>query len=93
MRLRSLATLGLAGAILAGSSGVALAQYVRPDRASDRNLWVVRAQIEREIDQLNRDDREYGGHRVAAIRDLQAARNELLQAEQYDRSHEYRHTE
>lgn len=86
MRLRLVTTLALGAAVVAGTAGSALAQYVRPDRASDRNLWTVRTQIQHEIAQLDRDQREYGGHRVAAIRDLQAAANELVAAERYDRA-------
>jgi Spy/CpxP family protein refolding chaperone len=67
---------------------VAQAAPIRGDRASDRNLWSVRRRLEAMIDQLQRDRRDYGGHRVAALRDLQNARNEILQAEQYDRGNE-----
>ncbi len=49
---------------------------------SNRNLWHVRQRLEADIDMLQHDQRDYGGHRVTALNDLQAARNELLAAEQ-----------
>jgi hypothetical protein len=89
MRFRSLATLAVSASIVAGTTGVALAQWTRPDRASDRNIWNIQATIDREIAQLNHDDRDYGGHRVNALRDLRAAHDELIAAERYARSHGY----
>lgn len=59
----------------------------RGDRTSDRSLHVVRVWVERLIDQLQRDNHDYGGHRVQAIADMQAARTQLLEAERYDTSH------
>lgn len=52
----------------------------RNQQASNSNLARVRHSIERMIDQLQRDNHDYGGHRVAAITDLQRARAELEQA-------------
>lgn len=59
---------------------------MRGDRGSDRNLRVVSAWVERMIDELQRDNHDYGGHRVQAISEMQAARNELRAAAQYDSS-------
>jgi len=47
------------------------------------NLRQAHGQIDRAIDRLNHDDRDYGGHRVAAIHDLTDARSSLILAEQY----------
>ncbi len=47
---------------------------------SNSNLMIVRHNIERMIDELQRDQRDYGGHRVTAISDMQRARAELEQA-------------
>lgn len=60
---------------------------VRGDRSSDRNLRVVGAWVERMVDRLQRDNHDYGGHRVRAIGDMQAARAQLTAAERYDASH------
>ncbi len=62
------------------------AAAIRPDCASDSNLMHVHRRLDGAIDQLNHDDRDYGGHRVAAMNDLQNARNELVAAERYSQS-------
>ncbi len=59
----------------------------RGERGSVRNIAQVRGRLERLIDELNRDRHDYGGHRVQAIELMQQARNQLLQAEEYDRQH------
>ena len=59
----------------------------RAQGASDGNIWHVRAWTDELIAQLNRDDRDYGGHKAAAIRDLQAARGQMLAAERYAYDH------
>ena len=48
---------------------------------SNSNLMSVRRWVERMIDQLQTDQHDYGGHRVAALSDMQAARGELVAAE------------
>jgi len=69
---------------VAGSSGGSdIAWGLRNQGASNGNLLHVRAWVEQLIDQLQRDERDYGGHREQAIDDMQAARNQLLAAEQY----------
>jgi len=50
---------------------------------SNRNLWYVRRRIEGLIDQLQNDRHDYGGYRVKAIADLQQARNDIVNAIQY----------
>ncbi|MBV8726580.1 MAG: hypothetical protein JO233_02250 [Candidatus Eremiobacteraeota bacterium] len=61
--------------------------YLRGERGSARNIYRVRIRLERLIDQLNNDQRDYGGHRVAAIQLMQQARQQLLLAEQWDLQH------
>lgn len=61
--------------------------WMRGEGRSNYNIHRVRMRLERVIDQLQHDQRDYGGHRVAAINYLQQGRNELLQAEQYDKAH------
>lgn len=58
-----------------------------PDNGSDRNLLVVRRNVEHIIDRLQRDNHDYGGHRVAAIGLLQQAREMLTIALRYDNRH------
>jgi Spy/CpxP family protein refolding chaperone len=60
---------------------------LRGESGSFRNLHHVRQRLETLISELQRDQRDYGGHRVAAINLMQQARAELIQAEQYDKSH------
>lgn len=57
----------------------------RGDVRSDRDVRYVSAWIGRMIDQLQRDQHDYDGHRVAAINAMQAARAQLAAAERYDR--------
>lgn len=53
-------------------------------RASDRSLLQVRRRLEVLIDQLQRDNHDYGGHRVAALNLLEQARAQLDAAIDYD---------
>ena len=55
----------------------------KPDCSSNANLWHVHRRLDGAIDQLSHDQHDYAGHRVAAVNDLQNARNELVAAEQY----------
>lgn len=87
--MKKLLLAGLGAALVtAGAVGVAGAQnYIRPDGRSNANLRYVRQTIDRDIATMQHDQRDYGGHRVAAIKDLQNARAEINAAEQYDRNH------
>jgi hypothetical protein len=60
---------------------------VRGEGGSARNIVLVKNRLERLIDELQRDRRDYGGHRVAAIADMQQARGELQAAITYDATH------
>jgi hypothetical protein len=65
-----------------GGSGGSDANWGRRGQGnSNRDVWYVRTWVENMIDQLNRDNRDYNGHRIAAINDMQQARNQLLAAE------------
>ncbi len=62
-------------------------QHLRGNRGSDRNLRQEYRKLEQVIDGLQRDQRDYGGHRVQAIQALQQARQQLDEALEYDRTH------
>ncbi|HEY7994392.1 MAG TPA: hypothetical protein VID24_09285 [Candidatus Eremiobacteraceae bacterium] len=53
---------------------------------SDQNLRYTRAYIERSLDMLSHDQSDYGGHRVAAIGDLNTAKADLTSALQFDKN-------
>lgn len=61
--------------------------YLRGDCQSDLNLNVVRRNIERIVDVLQKDRGDYGGHRLAALRLLAQGRESLRDAIAYDNSH------
>lgn len=65
----------------------AAAAAVGVDNRSDRNLLQVRRNLEHIIDVMQRDRHDYGGHRVAAIGDLQRAREDILVGLRYDSRH------
>ncbi len=95
MNVRLLALAGAVAGIVFG--GTASAQtlpvnpaahlYVRGDNGSDQSLRVARRRLETLIDQMQRDRRDYDGHRVKAVEDLQMARGEIDAALQYDNHH------
>jgi hypothetical protein len=60
---------------------------MRGDRGSDRNLRADIRRLEQVIDGLQRDRRDYGGHREQAVDLLQRARQQLDEALEYDRTH------
>ncbi len=59
-------------------------QRLRGERGSARNIRFEIRHVEKAIDALQRDRRDFGGHREAAIDLLQRARVELNTALQYD---------
>ncbi len=97
-RIHQIIAPALVAALAAGFAGVASAQtttvpvtqtqpvngqqWRRGDCRSGHNLSHVRRRLDGVIDQLNHDQKDYGGHRVTAISDLQAARTEITTAEQ-----------
>ncbi len=90
MNLRKTTTAVIAGlAIGTAGIGSAVAQLERNQGASDASLHSVRLRLELAINNLEHDRRDYGGHRVNAIKAMNTAHTELLAAEQYARSHKY----
>ncbi len=59
----------------------------RGEIGSARNLRRVRAALEHLIDELQRDQHDFGGYRVRAIAAMQQARADLDQALQWDATH------
>jgi hypothetical protein len=96
MNVRLLALVGALAGVAFGSAASAQtiaqnvahppAMHLRNDGASDRNLRAVRRRLESLIDQLQRDQHDYDGHRVKAIADLQQARGEIEAALRADAS-------
>jgi hypothetical protein len=56
---------------------------------SNHNIGHAANRAGRVMEALQRDERDYGGHRVNAINDLGNARNELMAAEQFAETHGY----
>ncbi len=65
------------------------AAFERTQANSDRNLNYVRAHLERALDLLRRDNHDYGGYRVKAIADLEAARDQIGTALRQDMKSEH----
>ncbi|HEY7979903.1 MAG TPA: hypothetical protein VID19_00345 [Candidatus Eremiobacteraceae bacterium] len=61
----------------AAANAAAEADFERSQAGSDRNLNYVRTYLERALDMLRRDSHDYGGYRVKAIADLEAARDQI----------------
>jgi len=77
----------IAGLILLLSAPIASSAAI-PGPSSDANLRWARSRVERDIDMLQRDSRDYDGHRVRAIDDIQSARYQILLGLGYDANHE-----
>ncbi len=56
---------------------------------SNHNIGTAANRVGRLIVTLQRDDRDYAGHRVAAINAMTNARNELMAAQQFAEAHGY----
>ncbi len=76
-----------AGAAFTASAQAQNAPALRGEYGSARSIIRVKSRLEGLIDQLQRDQRDYGGHRVAAIAEMQRARGELQAAIDYDAGH------
>jgi opacity protein-like surface antigen len=59
----------------------------RNEAGSNYSIALVRQHVGQMISRLERDNRDYGGHRVAGINWLQQASNELGAAEQWEMAH------
>jgi hypothetical protein len=71
----------------AAATALDQANGMRGPCASDVNLNNVRRDVERVIDQLQRDNTDYGGHRTDAIALLQQGRQQLVEAIEWDANH------
>lgn len=60
---------------------------MRGQGASNYNIRREKQRLERIIDALNKDDRDYGGHKANAMKLLQQARVELQAAVDYEAAH------
>ena len=76
-----------AGAVATQPALAQMMPATRGEQGSARNILWVKTRLEAIIDSLQRDRRDYGGHREAAIDDLQRARVELQAAINFDAGH------
>jgi hypothetical protein len=83
----ALGTVASAQVVQQNQPYAASAQHLRGNRGSDQNIRREYRRLEQVIDGLQRDQRDYGGHRVQAIQALQQARTQLDEALEYDRTH------
>lgn len=70
-----------AGAVFTSSASA------RSEWGSASNIAAVRNRLGGLVEQLQRDNRDYDGHRAAAIGDMEQAQSQLTAALQYDRAH------
>ena len=80
-------TMFAAGAAFTASAQAQSIMALRGERGSARNISAIKFRLEGLIDQLSRDNRDYDGHRVAAIADMQRAREQLQSAINWDATH------
>jgi len=91
MHLRNLALVGILSVVgISGTCSIASAQtqpavgtapqHIRGEKGSAKNLHRVEKGIARQIRALENDQRDYAGHRVAAINALKQADAEILAA-------------
>jgi hypothetical protein len=63
--------------------------YTRGEVGSARNIAAVRRDLDRLIYQLEQDRHDFGGYRVRAIEEMRRARQNLLNALQWDATHSH----
>lgn len=78
-----------AGAAFTSQANAQVMNGMRGEAGSARNIAGVRRRLEGLIDQLQRDEHDYDGHRVAAINDLVQARVQLDAALNWDAQHRH----
>jgi len=61
----------------------------RGQAGSNMNMVQIERHLNNVINQLSHDQRDYGGHKAAAMRLLQQAQQQLNQAEKYAAAHGY----
>ncbi len=82
----SLSTFGAGAAWTASAQARTAVPMLRPDERGDRNLRIDRQRLETVIDQLQRDPRDYGGHRETAVDLLTQARAQIDAGLAYEES-------
>ena len=83
----SLSVLGAGAALTSTAHAQTATPAMRNEYWSNSNVHHARVRLEGIIDNLKRDQRDYGGQREQAIDLLQQARQHLLLAEQWEKSH------
>lgn len=83
----SLATLVFAATSFGAGAAFTASAQARSEWGSAANMYAARNHLGEVIAQLQRDSHDYGGHRVAAIGDIQHAESQITQALQYDSAH------
>lgn len=78
-----------AGAAFTSQANAQVINGMRGEYGSARNIVAVRRRLEGLIDQLQRDQHDYDGHRVAAINAMIQARTQLDAAINWDASHRH----
>ncbi len=77
----------IAGAVALTLCGAYAQAALASANASDANMRYASQYIERVADQLQTDRNDYGGHRVAAIADINQARADIAAGLAYDNGH------
>ena len=72
---------------MAPRPGATRTPWERGQKVSDRNIHRIRRHLDKVIDELSHDQHDYGGHREHALDLCRQAREQLLDAEQYDSNH------
>lgn len=83
----SLAALVFAATSFAAGAAFTASAQARTEWGSAANMYAARNHLGDIIAHLQRDNHDYGGHRVAAIGDMQRAQSEITQALAYDSAH------
>ncbi|HEV2357025.1 MAG TPA: hypothetical protein VGZ23_05370 [bacterium] len=78
---------GMAATVVAAGAAMAQTPPPRGEIGSARNLVHVRTALDGLIDQLQRDQHDYGGYRVRAIAVMQQARGDISLAINWDATH------
>ena len=83
----ALATLVFAATSFGAGAALTASAQARSEWGSAANIAGIRDRLGGLIGQLQRDNHDYDGHRVAAINEMQEAQAQLTQALRFDRSH------
>ncbi|HKU67058.1 MAG TPA: hypothetical protein VJP85_04700 [Candidatus Baltobacteraceae bacterium] len=83
----ALATLVFAATSFGAGAAMTASAQARGEWGSAGNIVSVRNRLNGLIEQLERDNHDYDGHRVAAIDEMQQAQAQLTDALRFDGSH------